>query len=97
MCAENCGAVLEFVYDGSVIAIMPTGSEAGVRNSLLEMRSLLCAPLSRPGGGLASPSDKGPRDVSGLRDKMVSYQANGARLGLLLLPHERAVEKRPRC
>ena len=33
-----------------------------------------------------------PRGVSALRQKMASYQANGARLGWLLLPHERAVE-----
>ena len=41
---------------------------------------------------LASPSDKGPRGVSALRRKMALYQSNGARLGWLLLPHERAVE-----
>ena len=41
---------------------------------------------------LASPSDEGPRGVSALRRKMASYQANGARLGWLLLPEERAVE-----
>jgi Uma2 family endonuclease len=41
---------------------------------------------------LASPSDEGPRGVSALRRKMETYQANGARLGWLLLPEERAVE-----
>jgi Uma2 family endonuclease len=41
---------------------------------------------------LASPSDEGPRSVSSLRRKMELYQANGAQLGWLLLPHERAVE-----
>jgi len=41
---------------------------------------------------LASPSDQGPRGVAALRRKMAAYQANGARLGWLLLPHERAVE-----
>jgi Uma2 family endonuclease len=41
---------------------------------------------------LASPSDEGPLGVSALRKKMASYQANGARLGWLLLPHEQAVE-----
>jgi Uma2 family endonuclease len=41
---------------------------------------------------LASPSDQGPRGVSALRRKLAAYQANGARLGWLLLPHERAVE-----
>lgn len=41
---------------------------------------------------LASPSDEGPRGITALRRKMELYQANGARLGWLLLPHERAVE-----
>lgn len=41
---------------------------------------------------LASASDAGPRGVSALRHKMERYQANGARLGWLLLPEERAVE-----
>jgi len=41
---------------------------------------------------LASPSDDGPRGVGSLRRKMELYQANGGRLGWLLLPHERAVE-----
>jgi Uma2 family endonuclease len=41
---------------------------------------------------LASPSDEGPRGVKALRRKMEQYQANGARLGWLLLPLERAVE-----
>ena len=44
---------------------------------------------------LASPSDEGPRGVSALRQKMASYQANGARLGWLLLPHEQAMEVWP--
>ncbi|MFN6132402.1 MAG: Uma2 family endonuclease, partial [Synechococcaceae cyanobacterium] len=41
---------------------------------------------------IASPSDQGPRGVTALRRKMAHYQANGARLGWLLLPAERAVE-----
>ncbi|MEB3304965.1 MAG: Uma2 family endonuclease [Cyanobacteriota bacterium] len=40
----------------------------------------------------ASGSDEGPRDMVALRQKMDHYQANGARLGWLQLPHERAVE-----
>jgi Uma2 family endonuclease len=44
---------------------------------------------------LASPSDEGPRGVSALQAKMAAYQANGARLGWLLLPHERVVEAWP--
>jgi len=41
---------------------------------------------------LASPSDQGPRSTAALRRKMAGYQANGARLGWLLLPEEQAVE-----
>lgn len=41
---------------------------------------------------LASTSDEGPRGVAALRRKMDLYQANGARLGWLLLLHEQAVE-----
>lgn len=41
---------------------------------------------------LVSPSDEGPRGVTALRRKMAQYQANGARLGWLLLPEVRAVE-----
>ena len=44
---------------------------------------------------LASPSDEGPRWVSALRRKMAAYQANGAQLGWLLLPHEQIVELWP--
>ncbi|MFM9099831.1 MAG: Uma2 family endonuclease [Cyanobium sp.] len=44
---------------------------------------------------LASPSDEGPRGVGALRAKMAAYQANGARLAWLLLPHEQAVEAWP--
>ena len=44
---------------------------------------------------LASPSDEGPRGLTALRQKMASYQANGARLGWLLLPHQQAVEVWP--
>ena len=39
---------------------------------------------------LASTSDEGPRGVAALRRKMDLYQANGVRLGWLLLPHELA-------
>jgi Uma2 family endonuclease len=44
---------------------------------------------------LASPSDEGPRGISALRTKMATYQANGARLGWLLIPHAQAVEAWP--
>ncbi|MFN7872538.1 MAG: Uma2 family endonuclease [Cyanobacteriota bacterium] len=41
---------------------------------------------------LVSPSDEGARSVQALRHKMAKYLANGARLGWLLIPHQRAVE-----
>ena len=41
---------------------------------------------------LASPSDEGPRALAALRNKMAAYQANGARLGWLLIPDQQAVE-----
>ena len=44
---------------------------------------------------LASPSDEGPRGLTALRRKMAAYQANGARLGWLLIPEQQAVEVWP--
>jgi Uma2 family endonuclease len=44
---------------------------------------------------LASPSDESPRGLTALRSKMAAYQANGARLGWLLVPHQQAVEVWP--
>jgi Uma2 family endonuclease len=41
---------------------------------------------------LASATDGGPRGVEALRRKMATFHANGARLGWLLCPDERAVE-----
>ena len=41
---------------------------------------------------LASPSDEGHRGLTALRRKMAAYKANGAQLGWLLIPEERAVE-----
>jgi len=41
---------------------------------------------------LVSPSDEGPRGSEALRHKMVVYLANGAQLGWLLCPEQRAVE-----
>ena len=143
VCAENRDAVLELGRDGRVIAMTPTGSETGARNSRLEMRLLLWAdqiggwkvfgsstgfrlpdasvlspdaslvhldrwtaltPEQRRGFAplcpdlvveLASPSDENSRGVAALRHKMADYQRNGARLGWLLLPEQRAVEVWP--
>ena len=41
---------------------------------------------------LANPGDEGTRGLTALRRKMAAYQANGARLGWLLIPHQQAVE-----
>jgi len=41
---------------------------------------------------LASASDTAPRGADALRRKMEVYQANGAQLGWLLFPEQRAVE-----
>ena len=41
---------------------------------------------------LASASHAGPRGLTALRQKMAAYQANGARLGWLMIPEQRAVE-----
>jgi len=41
------------------------------------------------------PGDDGYRHIGALRQKMAAYQANGARLGWLLLPQEQAVEVWP--
>jgi Uma2 family endonuclease len=41
---------------------------------------------------LASPSDDGPRGAEALRRKLTAYLANGAQLGWLLFPEQRAVE-----
>jgi len=143
LCAENREAVLELAADGRVLAMTPTGSETGGRNSELSFQlqrfarssagwkafdsssgfrlpdgSVLSpdaslvrldrwqalTPEERRGFAplcpdlvveLASPSDQGPRGVSALRRKMATYQANGARLGWLLLPEERTVEVWP--
>ena len=53
----------------------------------------LVVELASPHG--ASPGDEGPRGLSALRRKLAAYQANGARLGWLLIPHEQAVEVWP--
>ena len=117
LCAENRDAVLELAADGRVLAMTPTGSETGGRNSELSFQlqrfarsgthwkafdsssgfrlpddSVLSPLCPDPVVELASPSDEGPRALAALRNKMAAYQANGARLGWLLIPHQQAVE-----
>ncbi|MBM5799635.1 MAG: Uma2 family endonuclease [Cyanobacteria bacterium K_DeepCast_35m_m2_023] len=41
---------------------------------------------------LVTPSDEGPRGAEALRRKLAAYLANGAQLGWLLFPEQRAVE-----
>ena len=112
VCAANREAVLELAADGLFMAMTPTGSETGARNSRLEMRLLLWA--DQQGGWkvcgcssgfaplcpdlvveLASPAGVGPRGLTALRRKMAAYQANGARLGWLLISYDQAVEVWP--
>ena len=92
-------------FDSSTGFRLPDGSVFSPDASLIRLeRWQALSPVQRRGFAplcpdlvveLASPSDEGPRGVSALRQKMVAYQANGARLGWLLLPHDQAVEVWP--
>ena len=90
------------IFDSSTGFRLPDGSVLSPDAALvLEERWQALTPQQRRGFPplcpdlvveLVSPSDEGPRGVTALRRKMAQYQANGARLGWLLLPAERAVE-----
>ncbi|MCP9841763.1 Uma2 family endonuclease [Synechococcus sp. J7-Johnson] len=90
------------VFDSSSGFRLPDGSVLSPDASLVSLQRWRALPLEQRRGfaplcpdlvvELASPSDEGPRGVTALRRKMAAYQANGARLGWLLLPDERAVE-----
>ncbi|WP_216905530.1 Uma2 family endonuclease [Synechococcus sp. CCY 0621] len=90
------------VFDSSTGFLLPDGSVLSPDASLVRLdRWQALSPEQRRGFAplcpdlvveLASPSDEGPRGLSALRQKMGAYQANGARLGWLLLPHKQAVE-----
>jgi Uma2 family endonuclease len=90
------------VFESSAGFRLPDGSVLSPDASLLRLERWQALSASERSGfaplcpdlvvELASPSDQGPRGVTALRRKMATYQANGARLGWLLLPHERAVE-----
>jgi Uma2 family endonuclease len=140
VCQANPDAVLELTADGQLIAMTPTGSETGARNSELSFQLKRFANASGgwqgfdsstgfrlPDGSVLSPdaslvrldrwralspdqrrgfaplcpdlvvelassSDERAREVKALRRKMDTYRANGAQVGWLLLPEERAVE-----
>jgi Uma2 family endonuclease len=100
--ADGAGAGGWRVFDSSTGFRLPDGSVLSPDAALVrldrwqaltaeERRSFppLCPDLLVE---LASPGDGGPRGVTALRRKMNLYQANGACLGWLLLPEERAVE-----
>ena len=90
------------IFDSSTGFRLPDGSVLSPDAALvLEERWQALTPQQRRGFPplcpdlvveLASASDEGPRGVTALRLKMDQYQANGARLGWLLLPEERTVE-----
>jgi Uma2 family endonuclease len=100
--ADGPGAGAWIAFDSSTGFRLADGSVLSPDLSLLcSQRWLALSPEQRRGFPplcpdlvleLASASDEGPRGVSALRRKMDQYQANGARLGWLLLPEERAVE-----
>jgi Uma2 family endonuclease len=90
------------VFDSSSGFLLPDGSVFSPDASLVRLECWQAlTPEERRGFAplcpdllveLASPNDEGPRGVTALRRKMAAYQANGARLGWLLLPEQRAVE-----
>ncbi|MFM7674921.1 MAG: Uma2 family endonuclease [Synechococcus sp.] len=101
LAVRQCGLPLK-LFDSSTCFRLPDGSVLSPDASLVRLerwqaltpeqrRSFppLCPDLVVE---LASPSDEGPRGVSALRRKMELYRRNGAQLGWLLLPAERAVE-----
>jgi Uma2 family endonuclease len=92
-------------FDSSTGFRLPDGSVLSPDASLVRLeRWTALTPAQRWGFAplcpdlvveLASPSDEGARGVTALREKMAAYQANGARLGWLLLLHDQAVEVWP--
>jgi len=93
------------VFDSSTGFRLPDGSIVSPDAAVISQRRWLSLSADERRGfaplcpdlvvELASPSDDGPRSVAALRSKMQRYQANGARLGWLLLPEEQAVELWP--
>ena len=93
VCNANPDAVLELAADGSVLS--PDASVVRLERwqalSPEQRRGFppLCPDLVIE---LANASDDSPRGAQALRRKMAAYQANGAQLGWLLFPEQRAVE-----
>ena len=100
--ADGPGAGAWIAFDSSTGFRLADGSVLSPDGSLMRLeRWQALTPAQRRGFPplcpdlvveLASPSDEGPRGITALRHKMDIYQANGASLGWLLFPHERAVE-----
>jgi Uma2 family endonuclease len=100
--ALSCRKLSLRIFDSSTGFHLPDGSVLSPDAALvLEERWQALTPQQRRGFPplcpelvveLAIASDEGPPGVSALRRKMDQYQANGARLGCLLLPQERAVD-----
>ena len=90
------------VFGSSTGFLLPDGSVLSPDASLVRLdRWQALTPEQRRGFAplcpdlvveLASPSDEGPRGLSALRSKMAAYQANGARLGWVLIPSQQSVE-----
>jgi Uma2 family endonuclease len=90
------------VFGSSTGFLLPDGSVLSPDASLVRLdRWQALTPEQRRGFAplcpdlvveLASPIDEGPRGLSALRSKMAAYQANGARLGWLLIPSQQSVE-----
>ena len=101
LAVRTCGLPLK-LFDSSSGFRLPDGSVLSPDASLLRQeRWEALSPLERRGFPplcpdlvveLASASDEGPRGLTALRQKMATYQANGAQLGWLLIPHLQAVE-----
>jgi Uma2 family endonuclease len=101
LAVRSCGLPLK-LFDSSSGFRLPDGSVLSPDASLLRQeRWDALSPQERRGFPplcpdlvveLASASDQGPRGLTALRQKMANYQANGAQLGWLLIPHLQAVE-----
>jgi len=77
VCEANPEAVLELAADGQLITMPP--------HRRRDRCSLPCSCSTAP------QAFSGPRGAEALRRKMALYQADGAQLGWLLFPEQRAV------
>ena len=101
LAVRTCGLPLK-LFDSSTGFRLPDGSVFSPDASLLRQeRWETLSPQERRGFPplcpdlvveLASASDEGPRSLTALRQKMATYQTNGAQLGWLLIPYLQAVE-----